>query len=104
MFIKETFSGTKEIRMFTHSTCIPYKVTKSTTGVQTDDAGRKYIPAGTILPANDTTAVGVVLNDTIVEYGDTATALLVHGFIDKAKLPAEPNAEAIKALTQIKFL
>ncbi|MGL4253149.1 MAG: hypothetical protein ACRCR2_03700 [Fusobacteriaceae bacterium] len=104
MFIKESYAGTKEIRKFTHSTCIPHKVTATTAGVKTDSEGRKYIPAGTILPANDATALGLVLNDTIVEYGDTACALLVHGFIDTTKIPVQPSAEAKAALTQVKFI
>lgn len=104
MFTTASYGGTKEIRKFEHSVCIPYKVTASTTGVKTDDSGRKYIPAGTILPANDATAIGVVLNDTVVQHGDTACALLVHGFVDKTKLPEAPDEAAIPVLTQIKFL
>lgn len=104
MFKTTKYGGTKEIRKFEHSVCIPYKVSTSTTGVQTRADGVKYIPAGTILPANDATAIGVVLNDTVVSDGDTAAALLVHGFIDKSKLPAQPDEAAIPVLHQIKFL
>lgn len=65
--------------------------------------GRKIIKAGTIYPANDATAVGVVFQDIDVTDGDAAGALLVHGFIDASKIPAEPVANAQAALKLIKF-
>lgn len=98
----EQISGTKDIRKFDHTVSIPYKVSQETTGVQTVD-GIKVIPAGTILPANDATAMGVVLSDTVVEYGTVAAPLVVHGFLDGTKLPAQPTTEAVAALKQIHF-
>ena len=101
-FTVEQYGGTKEIRKFEHSVCVPYKVSQSTTGVQTVN-GVKVIPAGTILPKNDATAIGIVLNDTVVEYGECACALLIHGFIDGNKLPTQPTNLAVGALKQIHF-
>lgn len=77
---------------------------------QKDDAaavsveGRKVIKAGTIYPANDATAKGVVFSDIDVTNGDRNGALLIHGFIKTAAIPAAPSAEAKAALGQVSFL
>lgn len=65
--------------------------------------GRKIIKAGTVYPANDATAIGVVFQDIDVTDGDAAGALLVHAFVDASKMPAEPAAAAQSALKLIKF-
>ena len=52
--------------------------------------GRKIVKAGTIFPANDATAIGVVFNDYDVTDGDQQAAILIHGFVLQAKLPAAP--------------
>lgn len=65
--------------------------------------GRKIIKAGTIYPANDATAIGVVFNDVDVTNGDASGTLIVHGFIKKAALPANPSANAKSALKAIQF-
>lgn len=66
--------------------------------------GRKVVKAGTIFPANDGTAVGVVLNDVDVTYGDVNAAVVVHGFVKTAALPAVPASTAKAALKGIHFL
>ena len=53
--------------------------------------GRKIIKAGTVYPKNDATAIGMVLYDVDVTEGDADGALLVHGFVDKDKLPEAIN-------------
>ena len=64
--------------------------------------GKKIIKAGTIYPANDATAVGVVWADYDVTNGDVTGALIIHGFVKKAALPAAPN-DTVK-LPMIAFL
>jgi hypothetical protein len=91
-----------EILANDHYVAVPYTV--SDTGVTADAYGKKTVPAGTILPANDATAVGVLLHDTDVTYGARADALVIHGFIKTAKLPVAPATTAIAALKQISFL
>lgn len=60
--------------------------------------------AGTIYPANDTTAEGIILNDVEVASGDSATvALLKKGYVNINKLVATPDDEAKKALPMIVF-
>jgi hypothetical protein len=59
------------------------------------------IKAGTIIPANDATAVGVLLNDVYPD-DDPNGAIVVHGFISKANLPEQP-AETV-AIKQVTFI
>lgn len=65
--------------------------------------GRKIVKAGTILPANDGTAKGILLEDVDVTNGDNLGALIEQGFILKDRLPIEPATEAITALKLISF-
>ena len=66
--------------------------------------GRYVIKAGTIWPANDATAKGVVLNDYDATDGDVMMSVVYHGFIKKTGLPVAPTAAAITALKQIEFV
>lgn len=61
------------------------------------------IPAGTIIPANDATAVGVLFSDVVLDENPNGT-VIVHGFIDSSKLPEEAEEEAKTALSLIKFM
>lgn len=106
MIKKQQIEGTKEILKYSnHFVAIPYNVKKGDTNAVVEN-GVKVIKAGTILPANDATALGVVLSDTVVEYDGgrgVAVPLVIHGFIDGTKLPKQPAQLAINALSQIKF-
>lgn len=79
------------------------KADANTPGLATLIDGRYVVKAGTIYPANDATAIGVVLNDYDVTDGDAMMAVVIHGFIKVAALPAVPSANAIGALKQITF-
>lgn len=83
---------------FKHSRAI-----QGSTGLATLVDGRYVVKAGTIYPANDATAIGVVLNDYDVTDGDAMMAVVIHGFVKVAALPAIPSANAIGALKQITF-
>lgn len=61
------------------------------------------IKAGTIIPANDATAKGVLLNDVDLK-GNPNGTIVIHGFIKSDKLPAAPDTAAKTALTQIMFM
>lgn len=77
------------------------------TGVTPDADGKKIVKAGTVYPANDATAKGVLLHDTDVTYGDAPGTFVVHGFIDNAKLVKNGitvTTEAISALKMINFI
>lgn len=65
--------------------------------------GRKIIKAGTVFPSNDENAKGLVFQDVDVTDGDQNAAVLVHGFVNSAKLPETVSNEAKKVLKQITF-
>lgn len=59
------------------------------------------IPAGTLIPANDATAIGVLLHDVVKAENPNGT-IVIHGFIKTAKLPEAP-ADTVK-IPQIQFV
>lgn len=88
-------NSAKEILANDHYVAIPYDCTALAANAE------GIVPAGTIVPANDASAIGVLLYD--VKPSDNPNgAVVIHGFIKKAKLPAAPaNADA---MPQIKFM
>jgi hypothetical protein len=97
-----TATAPKEVLANDHFVAIPYTVPAA--GVEANADGYKIVPAGTILPANDATAVGVLLHDTDVTDGDRTDAIVVHGFIKSSVLPTAPSAAAKAALPLVKFV
>ncbi|MEK4425875.1 hypothetical protein [Solibacillus sp. FSL K6-1523] len=75
----------------------------SDTGVATDANGKKIVRAGTVLPANDDTAKGILYNDVDVTHGPQPGALIVEAYILEERLHTAPTADAKTALTEIKF-
>ncbi len=76
-------------------------------GVTPNSEGKKIVKAGTIFPSNDSTAKGVILHDTDVTNGDAAGTIVIHGFIDNAKLVKNGitvSNEAKDALKMINFI
>lgn len=78
-----------------HYVAIPYDCS----AVTANDKG--IIPAGTIVPANDATAIGVLLSDVVKDDNPNGT-VVIHGFIKKSKLPAQPASNV--AIPMIKFM
>lgn len=68
------------------------KATSATPGLATLVDGRYVVKAGTFYPANNDTAIGVILNDYDVTDGDAMMAVVMHGFIKTGALPAAPAA------------
>ena len=96
------FATGKNILVFPdHYVCKAHTFLKNDAAATTVN-GKKIIKAGTIYPANDATAVGVVWADYDVTNGDVTGALIIHGFVKKAALPAAPN-DTVK-LPMIAFL
>lgn len=84
------FATGKNILAFPdHYVCKAHTFLKNDAAATTVN-GKKIIKAGTIYPANDATAVGVVWADYDVTNGDVTGALIIHGFVKKAALPAAP--------------
>lgn len=78
-----------------HYVAMPYDCS----AVSANDKG--IIPAGTIIPANDATAIGVLLNDVVKAENPNGT-VVIHGFIKKAKLPVQPASTV--SIPMIKFV
>lgn len=74
---------------------------------QVDDthaqAENGIVPAGAIWPANDATAKGILLNAIDVSNGAQPASVIVEGYVIAERLPEEPSAEAIAAMTEIKY-
>ncbi len=109
MKMKQTEYGapTKQILAIPdHYVALGFKHAKAdavTPGLATLVDGRYVVKAGTVYPANDATAIGLILNDYDVTDGDAMMAVVIHGFIKVAALPAVPAAAAVAVLPQITF-
>lgn len=86
----------KNILANDHYVAVPYDCTELTSL-----ATNGIIPEGTIIPANNATAKGVLLNPVVLAENPNGT-IVIHGFIKKSKLPVEP-AETV-AIPQVVFM
>jgi hypothetical protein len=93
-FTTTSVTTPKEILANDHYVAIPYDCSSLTPN------GDGIIPAGTVIPANDATAVGVLLYD-VNKAENPNGAIVIHGFVKKSKLPAAPASAAITALTAL---
>lgn len=110
MKMKQTVYGAPPVQILAtpdHYVAIGYRHAKATSevpGLAVLQEGRYVVKAGTIYPSNDSSAVGIILNDYDVTDGDAMLAVVVHGFIKTAALPAVPVANALAAMKQITFV
>lgn len=103
-FKTQSYTTGKGILVFPdHYVSVAHTFSKNDAVATTVD-GRKVIKAGTIYPANNATAKGVVWADYDVTDGDVTGALIIHGFLKTAALPAAPSTEAKAALPMVAFL
>ncbi len=91
-FTETSVTVGKEILANDHYVAIPYDCT-SLSGLATNGV----IPAGTLIPANDGSAVGVLLHDVTLADDPNGT-VVIHGFIKQSALPTAPSQAAITAL------
>lgn len=94
-FTTGAVTRTAEILYNDHYVAIPFDCS----AVSANSEG--VIPAGTLIPANDATAKGVLLHNVVKADNPNGT-IVIHGFIKKAKLPAAP-ADSVK-LPMIQFM
>ena len=98
------YNTQKQILMFPdHYVAFTYKLSQNSALATETSEGRKIVKAGTFFPANDDTAVGIVLNDYDVTDGDQMAAIVSHGFVKTAALPEAPTPQAEAALSMIQF-
>lgn len=69
------------------------------TGATTAADGSKYVKMGTVYPANDTTAEGIVYEDVDVTSGDMPGSVVVRGVVYEDRLPVALATAAKTALT-----
>lgn len=102
-FTQTEYGSEKQILMFPNPyVAAPQKFSQGSS-LAVDVNGRKIIKAGTIYPANDATALGIVFSDLDVTEGDQNGAIIVFGFVKTNTLPVAPTAAAKTALNMIKF-
>lgn len=105
---KTEYASSKQILAIPdHYVALGFKHEKATAGdmgLAVLQDGRYVVKAGTIYPKNDATAIGVVLNDYDVTFGDQMMAVVIHGFVKTAALPAAPAQAALPVLKQITFV
>ena len=83
-FTSKSVATHKNILANDHYVAIPYDCS-ALSALATDGV----IPEGTIIPANDATAKGVLLTPVVLAENPNGT-IVIHGFIKKAKLPVAP--------------
>ena len=96
-FNKTTVNSSVNILANDHFVAVPYDCSELTANAN------GVIPAGTIIPANDATAKGILLRDVKKDENPNG-ALVIHGFIEKSKLPVAPESDVYSALKGITFL
>lgn len=89
-----------------HYVNIAIKIPQATAagGIVTERNGRYVVLAGTVYPANDGTAQGLIFQDYDVTDGDTTAALMIHGFVREDRLPAKIETAAAAVLPMIKAI
>lgn len=65
--------------------------------------GRSILPAGTIYPANDETAEGILASAVDTTNGPQPGTLYVSAILFVERLPVAPTLEAEKAMPKIMF-
>lgn len=84
-------------------------VSRETRQIKQSDAttaenGGKYVPMGTVYPANDSTAEGIVYEDVDVSTGDMPGSVVTCGKVYKDRLADDLDTEAEEALTAKGFV
>lgn len=93
----------QQIEFLASSHYINFTYEVSDEGVSANEDGKKIVPAGSVYPANDDTAVGILFHDVDVTHGPQPGAVMVEGYVLEARLPVAPAATAKTALSEIKF-
>ena len=72
--------------------------------VVTKADGTKYVPAGSAIPANGSTAKGILYEDIDVTDGDAMGSIVTEGTVYEDLLPAQLESSAKSAMTGIKVI
>ena len=87
-------------------TCVRQSMTIAANHAQvvTRDDGRKVVPAGAVIPANGSTAKGILFEDIDVTEGAKMGSIVTKGTVYGDRLPAALESAAATALTGIKVI
>lgn len=96
-YVKD-YGNSQEINFLASAKVVSATYQISNAGVAANAQGRKIVPAGTVYPANDATAIGITYTDTDVTEGPQPGAVLIEAWILEDRLPAPVSAEAKTAL------
>lgn len=102
MYVKN-YGKAEDINFLASADVTSFTEQISDTGVTADDNGRKIVKAGTVWPANDATAKGLVYTDVDVTEGPQPGAVLHEAWVIEERLPEAITAEAKTVLNGIKF-
>ena len=78
--------------------CVRKTTEIPTTLATTAADGSKYVPMGTIFPANNNTAVGIVYEDVDVSSGNMPGSVVYSGRVIESRLPVVLDSDAKTAL------
>ena len=78
-----------------------YELTQSMATTAAD--GSKYVPAGTVYPANNNTAMGIVYEDVDVSTGSMAGSIVTKGVVYTDRLAVTLDSDAKTALEALGF-
>lgn len=84
-------------------TRITYTISQSHAAVVTAN-GKKHVPAGAVIPANGSTAVGILYEDVDVTTGDMPGSIVIEGTVYEDRLPASLDSDAKTAMTGIQVI
>ena len=84
-------------------TRITYEISQSHAAVVTAN-GKKHVPAGAVIPANGSTAVGILYEDVDVTTGNMPGSIVTRGVVYEDRLPASLDSDAKTAMTGIQVI
>lgn len=84
-------------------TRVTAQISASHAAVVTRSDGTKYVPAGSIIPSNNSAAVGILYEDTDVTTGAMPGSIVTAGVVYKDRLPVVVDSDAASAMTGIQF-
>ena len=67
----------------------------------TTASGKKFVPMGAVIPANSSSAVGILYEDIDVTNGDKPGSIVTKGVVYEDRLPASLQSAAKSAMTGI---
>lgn len=86
-----------------HCVRVTAQINANHASVVTRSDGSKYVPAGSIIPSNNSSAVGILYENVDVTVGNMPGSIVVAGRVYKDRLPVVVDSDAATALTGITF-